>query len=95
MPKSATFTFDEYSLAAIANSLFSLNLASNQIIECKPLYYCDRLQTLDLRGNWISALQDQVLPLLQTIRGLTCLDLRDNEVQKQPKYREQVILEGR
>lgn len=53
LPRTATFTFDEYSLAAIAGSLYTLNLSNNQIIECKSLYYCDRLDHLNLSGNWI------------------------------------------
>ena len=95
LPRSATFTFDEYSLAAIAGSLYSLNLANNQIVECKSLYYCDGLQTLDLRGNLICDLREQVVPLLSTMRMLTTLDLRDNEVTRHAKYREKVIVEGR
>ena len=78
MPRTATFTFDDYSLAAIASSLQTLNVANNQIIECKALYFCDRLESLDLRGNWISNLQEQVMPLLTTMRGLNRLDLREN-----------------
>ena len=95
LPRGATFTFDEYSLAAIAGSLRTLDLSGNQIIECKQLYFCDRLERLDLSKNWISDLQDEVLPLLTTIRGLSFFDLRENEVQKHRKYREQVIMEGR
>lgn len=53
LPRTATFTFDEYSLAAIAGSLFNLNVANNQILECKALYYCDRIENLNLSGNWI------------------------------------------
>lgn len=48
-----------------------------------------------MRGNWISDLQEQVLPLLSTMRRLSSLDLRDNEVTRHAKYREQVIIEGR
>lgn len=88
LPRNVVFEFDEYSLAAIANTLYNLNLASNQIVNCKQLYFCDRLETLNLRGNWINDFQDQVMPLLTTMRGLTHLDLRDNDVQKISKYRE-------
>jgi len=58
LPSTLTFTFDEYSLAAIAGSLYNLNLADNQIIECKSLYFCDRIENLNLKGNWISDLQE-------------------------------------
>jgi len=82
-------------LAAIAGSLYSLNLAECKIVECKQLYYCDRIETLNLKGNLISDLQEQVLPLLATMRGLSNIDLRENHVQKDRKYREQVIMTGR
>lgn len=78
LPRTTTFSFDEYSLAAIAGSLYSLNMAECQILDCKPLYYCDRIETLNLRGNWIMDLEEQIIPLLTTIRGLSTLDLRDN-----------------
>ena len=58
LPRNIVFEFDDYSLAAIAGSLCNLNLAKNQIVECKPLYYCDRLETLNLRGNWITHLTE-------------------------------------
>ena len=53
LPRNVVFEFDEYSLAAIANTLYVLNLANNQLVNCKQLYFCDRLETLNLRGNWI------------------------------------------
>ena len=56
LAQNQVFTFDEYSLAAIAGTLYNLNLSGNNIVECKPLYFCDRLETLDLRGNWITDL---------------------------------------
>ena len=95
LPRTAQFTFDEYSLAAIAGSLYNLNLANNQIIECKALYYCDRIERLNLRGNWICDLQEEIMPLLTTMRGLNTLDLRENDVTRSAKYREQVIMEGK
>jgi len=58
LPSNVVFEFDEYSLAAIAGTLYSLNLASNQIVECKAIYFCDRLETLNLRGNWIMHLTE-------------------------------------
>ena len=35
------------------------------------------------------------MPLLTTMRGLTYLDLRENDVVKDRKYREQVIMEAK
>ena len=52
------------------------------------LYYCDRLERLNLRGNWICDFQEEIMPLLTTMRGLNSIDLRENDVQKNVKYRE-------
>ena len=95
LPRTADFTFDDYSLASIAGSLYNLNLANNQVIQCKQLFYCDRLETLDLRGNLIQDLQEELMPLLSTMRGLTKLDMRENPVVRNAKYREQVIMTAR
>ena len=35
------------------------------------------------------------MPLLTTMRGLNTLDLRENDVTRSAKYREQVIMEGK
>ena len=56
LPRNVAFTMDEYSLASIAGTLYSLNLSNNHLVESKPLYFCDRLEMLDLSGNWISDL---------------------------------------
>ena len=63
--------------------------------DCKSLYFCDKLEHLDLRDNFIEGLNEQVMPLLQTMQRLRTLDLRDNKVQLEARYREQMIMEGR
>ena len=95
LPRKVRFTFDEYSLAAISGSLVRINLASTNIQDCKPIYFCDNLEFLDLRDNFIEGLDDQVIPILNTMQRLRSLDLRDNKVQLEARYREQIIMEGR
>ena len=94
LPRTAKFTFDEYSLAAVANSLHTLNLSGNRVSACAPLYYCDRIEFLYLSNNQITEFEDLV-PLLQTMRTLRHLDMRDNPVTKLTKYWERVIMEGK
>ena len=73
----------------------TLNLSANNVTSCRALYFLDRVGRLDLRDNMISSLHDELVPMLNTMRMLTSLDLRGNPVQKATKYREQVIMEGR
>ena len=94
LPNTATFTFDEYSLAAVAGSAHTLNLSNTRLQNCQPLYYCDRIETLNIQQNLVSDIE-HVLPLLQTMRCLRMLDLSENPVTKTPKYRERVIMEGK
>jgi len=58
------FTFDEYSLAAISNSLKVLHMQDCKVKECRPLYYLEHLDLLNLKYNQISDFDDQVCPLL-------------------------------
>ena len=58
------FTFDEYSLAAVSASLRFLDIPNCNIINPKPLYYLESLDTLNLQGNNIFDLENQVCPLL-------------------------------
>ena len=48
-----------------------------------------------MRDNFIEGLDDQVIPLLNTMMRLQSLDLRDNKVQLEARYREHMIMEGR
>ena len=75
-----TFTFDEYSLAAISGSLKELHLQSCRIKEPKPLYYLENISYLDLKDNLISDFDEQVCPLLQTMGRLEHLWLIGNPV---------------
>lgn len=53
LPKGVEFTFDEYSLAAISNTLRFLDLPSANVVNPKPLYYLEGLDTLNLKDNLI------------------------------------------
>ncbi|TNV88203.1 hypothetical protein FGO68_gene9687 [Halteria grandinella] len=86
------FSFDEYSLAAIAGSLKYLDLSQARVSEPMPLYYLERVEVLILKKNRIVDFEDQVCPMLQTMNALRQLDLTDNPVTQIPKYRDQVII---
>ena len=47
------FTFDEYSLAAISNTLEILDMPKVNLEQCKPLYFCENLISLNLSDNLI------------------------------------------
>ena len=64
------FTFDEYSLAAIANSLTYLDLSEARVRESQPLYYLERLEVLILKKNLIDNFEEHVCPMLQTMNSL-------------------------
>ena len=52
------FTFDEYSLAAISNTLEVLDLPAVNLIECKPIYFLERLTNLNLADNHIKDFEE-------------------------------------
>ncbi len=58
------FTFDDYSLAAIAGSLRYLDLSDSKVCESQPLYYLERVEVLILKRNNITDFEDHVCPLL-------------------------------
>ena len=58
LPRKVEFSFDEYSLAAISGSLMKINLSMTNLKECKSLYFCDRLEHVDLRDNFIEGLNE-------------------------------------
>ena len=55
---AAEFTFDEYSLAAIANTLVLMDLPQVKLVNCKPLYFLENLITLNLADNLIQDFED-------------------------------------
>lgn len=55
---ASEFTFDEYSLAAISNSLVLLDLPEVKLVNCKPLYFLENLITLNLSDNLIEDFED-------------------------------------
>ena len=86
------FTFDEYSLAAISNTLEVLDLPKVNLIRCKPLYFLENLITLNLNDNAIREFEDEVAPMLMTLIRLERLTMLRNPVIKQTaKYRDQVV----
>jgi Leucine-rich repeat (LRR) protein len=86
------FTFDEYSLAAISNTLVILDLPKVNLVHCKPLYFLENLITLNLNDNLIADFQEEMAPMLTTLIRLTTLTMLRNPVVKlTPKYRDQVV----
>ena len=83
-----TFTFDDYSLAAISGSLRELHLANSRVEASKPLYYLEHLVVLNLKDNIISDFDEQVCPILQTMNHLRTLWLAGNPVTHISKYRD-------
>jgi Leucine-rich repeat (LRR) protein len=86
------FTFDEYSLAAIAGSLRYLDLCNARVREAQPLYYLEKVEVLILKRNRIEDFEQHVCPMLQTMTSLQQLDLSENPVNAIPKYRDQIII---
>ena len=83
------FSFDEYSLAAISNSMSVLDLPSANLVTCKPLYFLERLVTLNLNDNHISDFDNQIVPMLMTLQNLRTLTMHRNPVVKiTPKFRD-------
>ena len=95
LPPGTEFTFDEYSLAAVSASLRLFDIPECNVINPKPLYYLECLDTLNLTGNNISDLENQVCPLLQTMNHLRVLKLTGNPVTQIQKYRDQIVLLSR
>lgn len=89
------FTFDEYSLAAISGSIKILDIPNSRVINTKPLYYLEGLDTLNLKDNLISDFEHQICPILQTMNCLRILNLSKNPVTSITKYRDQVVLLSR
>ena len=54
LPPGKTFTFDEYSLAAISESMQNLDIPNSGVVEIQPLYYLEHVHTLNLSSNFIS-----------------------------------------
>lgn len=86
------FTFDEYSLAAIAGSIKYLDISDSRVTETRPLYYLEKLEVLILKKNRIIDFEEQICPLLQTMSALKQLDLSENPVNAIQKYRDQIII---
>lgn len=95
IPAGVEFLFDEYSLAAISNSLKIFDIPNCNIINSKPLYYLECLDQLNLKDNKISDFENNVCPLLQTMNSLRILSLKNNPVVNISKYRDQVVLLSR
>ena len=89
---SQEFLFDEYSLAAISETLRLLDVPNSNVRHPKPLYYLERLDTLNLRDNQIEDFEQEVCPMLQTMNSVRILTLKNNPVTNITKYRDQVVL---
>jgi len=87
------FTFDDYSLAGISSTLTTLDLSFCRVSTVKQLYFLDGLDNLKLNNNNITDLNDEVLYMINTMKRLRTLDLRNNDVTKSTlKYRDHVIM---
>ena len=53
LPPNVVFAFDEYSLAAISSTLKVMDLPDSNVVNVKPLYYLEALDTLNLKDNFI------------------------------------------
>ena len=70
-----------------------LDLPAVNLVTCKPLYFLERLITLNLNDNLISDFDEQVVPMLMTLQSLRTLSMHRNPVVKTtPKFRDQVII---
>ena len=50
-----------------------LDLPAVNLVTCKPLYFLERLITLNLNDNLISDFDEQVVPMLMTLQSLRTL----------------------
>ncbi|KAJ0403518.1 hypothetical protein P43SY_010061 [Pythium insidiosum] len=87
---ASTFSFEPSSIQALSRSLRVLNLASCRVTSLQALGFLRGLQILDLSKNLITGLED-VFSLVGSLSSLVELDLSQNPVTTQPKYREKVI----
>jgi Leucine-rich repeat (LRR) protein len=80
-------------LAGISRSITFMDLSYCKVVEVKDMYYLDRIETLKLQNNNIQDLHNEVLIMLETMKSLTDLDLRNNPVGKgNSKYRDHIIM---
>ena len=70
-----------------------LNLAESGLSELAPLGVLRVLEKATLQANAVSDMEE-VEMMLHGCRRLTTLDLRDNPVERVPKFREQLIIWG-
>ena len=66
-------------------NLKELYASFNNIADLSALFYHEKLEVLDLEGNEVANLDN--LDYLETISNLYSLNLRDNPIQKNEKYR--------
>lgn len=82
------FEFDEYSLAAISETLKNLEIPNSKIVNIKSLYYLEKLENLNLQDNLIHDFEMEVCPVLQTMNSLKTFNLKNNPVTQITKYRD-------
>ena len=64
-------------------------MPSVNLVNCKPLYFCENLVSLNLSDNLVEDFEHEVSPMLMTLIRLTNLNLLRNPVIKQtPKFRD-------
>eukprot|EP00347_Sterkiella_histriomuscorum_P006256 403353466 len=82
LPQELEFTFDDYSLATIAQSLKILDISNSRVIRPQQLYYCENLDSLNLSKNQIEDFEeDQVVLLSRTVQELDNKQITQQERQ--------------
>ena len=59
-----------------------LDLPAVNLVTCKPLYFLEKLITLNLNDNMIDNFDEQVVPMLMTLQNLRNLNMHRNPVVK-------------
>lgn len=67
-----------------------LNTSGNQLESIEDLLCMDVLDTLNLSRNRLTNLE-HTSQVLRTLGQLRILDLRENRILKNPKYKEQIV----
>lgn len=90
LPQGETLYFDPRSIRALAKTLKVLNIANNHVRSVRCLSGLFALETLIADNNQIGDLED-VIEVLAGLPNLKKLDLRNNPVTNDRKYRDAVI----
>ncbi|XP_035709697.1 protein phosphatase 1 regulatory subunit 7-like [Folsomia candida] len=90
LPSEQSIIFSPNSLDTISRKLKVLNTSGNQLESIEDLLCMDVLDTLNLSRNRLTNLE-HTSQVLRTLGQLRILDLRENRILKNPKYKEQIV----